>query len=543
MNAPLSVDLYVYASHEVALWESLWWRLRNRGVDVQFVVEPPGVNRARGTVPDATNGWHDDKYAADIQDLMDPSMFELCCAALERRGLPWLDASRAAADAVVTTAGDGWLQYYGNGLRIRTMYGVGAVTNSYGHGDINDRMDVVLVHGPFSVQAIGTRLPHAKIENVGFPKWAEARRSQMGRDDARRLLGIDVDGDPVIAWLPTWAQNSSLDAFAPALAELATDHRVITKPHHNNLRFEQSRLGALHDSITVVPDLDTLVPLVIASDVVIGDVRSGGVTEALLADRPVVGLVSNGTLDEQNLLTGIDEAVAICEHPSDLRDAVAASSNPSRAQARSTWSRWFFGEASGDDGERAADAIIRHVEEARSQNVGVVALADLDQALATLSEPGDHGTLRAELIEEAWLTWSSDPRLGRVLDDLHDHVEPARLRTCARMVRRSGVDVPCPLLQAAGDLSQAIGLRLAAAAMAASEFSDDEGAAVFLQIAESTAPEDIESCVIAILTHEPSLLPAFVERAGAATGNRSALTTVLGEIGADEAEIDLLLAS
>ena len=99
IRSPFTVDLYVYAAHEVAAWEPIWWRLRQRGVDAQFVVEPPGVNRARGSVPDPTNGWRDDKAGGRLDDLMNEDMYATVCASLQRRGLSWLDCARLDAFA------------------------------------------------------------------------------------------------------------------------------------------------------------------------------------------------------------------------------------------------------------------------------------------------------------------------------------------------------------------------------------------------------------------------------------------------------------
>ena len=350
------VDLYVYASHEVALWENIWRALRRRGVDVHYVVEPPGRNRARGTASDGDKNWHDDKEEGAVVELMDDAMFERTLAALAARGIPWIESSRVDADVAVTTAGSGWLMHY-QGKRVRTMYGVGAVTDSYGHGPINDGMDAVLAHGPFSRNAIASRNRHIDIFDVGFPKWASVFTQGFDRAAARAELGLDDDGRTVVAWLPTWAQNSSIDRFSSALAGLVEDHRIVAKPHHNNLRFEQARLDGIDRHIELLDGLESLVPLVIAADVVVGDVRSGGVTEALLADRPVVGLVPSGNLCDQRLLTGVEEAIVPCVRGDDLRGALAAAGDSSRRAARSRWARWFFGEVR-DDGASAAEAII-----------------------------------------------------------------------------------------------------------------------------------------------------------------------------------------
>jgi len=79
--------------------------------------------------------------------LMTDGVYSEVVSWLLERGLPFSSIGNYAADAVVTTQGTGWLWRY-QGLKLRTMYGVGAVTNSYGHGPVNAGMDAKMLEQP-----------------------------------------------------------------------------------------------------------------------------------------------------------------------------------------------------------------------------------------------------------------------------------------------------------------------------------------------------------------------------------------------------------
>ena len=541
IRSPFTVDLYVYAGHEVAVWEPIWWRLRQRGVDAQFVVEPPGVNRARGSVPDPTNGWRDDKAGGRLDDLMNEDMYTTVCASLQRRGLSWLDCARLDADAVLTTSGVGWFSAY-RGLRIRTMYGVGAVVDSYGHGAVNDGIDLVLAHGSFSAEAIRAGSPHTRVETVGFPKWADQRRSDRTKAEARAELGLATDGQPVVAWLPTWAHNSSLDRFSAAVADLAKDHLVVAKPHHNNLRFERERLASIDPSIVVLEELDTLVPLIVAADVVVSDVRSGGLTEGVLGDRPVVGLSSDGPVDDQGLLNGLGAVVALCDDPADLRTAIGRAAEPDRAEARRGWAEWWFGPSDGADDIRAADVIVARIDEARRSIDPGPTIADVDRWVADAAG-SDSPELRESIVRTAWPTWSQDPRIRSLLDQVAIEADIPVLESCSAFVRLTNDADRCPLQTRWSDETAAIDDRLAAAAVAAVAFADDAAAGTFIELAAAAPAADYDRCLVAILSYEPSLLPAFAAHAAASPENRDQLAVALRDIGAAKDDIELLLAA
>ena len=345
------LDLYLYASHEVAVWAPLVPPLRSADVDVRFVLEPPGRNVARGAAPDASRGWVNDHRR--LVHLLDPETEAVIRAELVALGEEPLTRRRPSASAL-TTQGSRWLRPYA-GARIRSMYGVAFVIDAYGHGAINEGFDLVLAHGPFSASQIRANVPAADVAVVGFPKWASFRRGEVSREEARRRLGLPPGGAPTVAWLPTWAHRSSL-ADAKTVAALAAELPVVMKPHHNTARFEQDRLGDLPADVTVLPSTASIVDLLAAANVVVGDVRSGGFTEGLLADRPVIGLARPGSTSA--LHPGAFESADVCDAADLPRLVRRAVSEDPHADGRRRWVPELFGTTTGDDADRAAGAVI-----------------------------------------------------------------------------------------------------------------------------------------------------------------------------------------
>ncbi len=525
----MAVDFYLYSSHEVAVWEPIWRALRKRGVDAQFVLEPPGVHRAMGSVPDPRNGWFDDKDG-DISPLVDDATFLLLTDLLLERDLPSIARSRLSADAVITTQGIGWLLHYHHSLRIKTEYGASAFIGAFGHGSVNTGLDAVLAHGSFSACALSAHLPKGQIHTVGYPKWAQAFREKTSRSDARTALGIATEL-PVVAWLPTWAQNSGIDRYSVALAALAEDHFIVAKPHHNTIRFEADRLAAIDERIVVRTDLHSLVPLLLAADVVVADGRSGVLAEPFLADRPAVGLLPGTDAQHNGVLAGFDRVVEWSQDPEDLARAVARALDTDRRAARAQWRRWLFADQQGRDDEVAAEAIIDLISTQPDRRPSFLPLQALDQLIddALDSAPGSI----ADTFAHAWDRWPGHPRLLSLLAETTHSLSPADLLACARRVRSIGLLASCPLVAAMHDERVDPVTRVTAAALAAVELEDEDASAHFQSLVD-LIPHDGFDAALFQLDQVPSALPVFVHAAATTTARCLALAESLSRLGAEE---------
>jgi tetratricopeptide (TPR) repeat protein len=357
----VQIDFYVYNVHEVVLWEPVWRALRARAVDAQFIVEPPGVCIAVGSRPDKTRGYRDIK-SQNIEQLMTPEAHARILATLAGLGCPYELQGRYGADAAVTTQHAGWLGRY-KGLKFRTMYGVGATQDSYGHGAVNIGMDAIFVHGVRSHQQIAAHVPSNRIVITGFPKYAAYLRGEFPTEEWRARFGCDP-AKKTLAYVPTWAHNSSLDRFPAAIAALAERYNVLFKPHHNNIHFEAERLDPLLNAAGVkrLPDVTSIVPYLACADLVLADVRSGSFTEAFLLDRPTVGLSPTGDRAADNLIEDAYLAAHVCADAGELAAMVdeALTADPHR-DGRRRLAGQLFTRFDGRDDIVTAEAMIAMV--------------------------------------------------------------------------------------------------------------------------------------------------------------------------------------
>lgn len=420
------LDFYVYSPHETVLWKPVWQALRERGVDAQFVVEPPGVCTASGSVPDPKQGYRDVK-TENLRPLMTPEAYAAITGLLRDLGCSFLDRSRRKeADAVVTTQGTGWLWRY-RGLKFRTMYGVGATRDSYGHGPVNQGMDAVFVHGELSRQASSAHVPADRIFACGFPKYSAYFRGEVSLSEWRERFRLDPR-KKTLAYLPTWAHNSSLGRYPEAIARLAGEYNVLCKPHHNNLHFERERLQPLLEApgVTVAAGVPTIVPFLACADVVLADVRSGAFTEAFLLDRPTVGLSPAGDREADNLIDAAYEAAAVCGDHTQLEALVqeAAEHDPYR-QGRRRLAARLFSSHEGQDDVVMAEAMIARIR-AVAPRTQLTAEALLEQG-EQLFNQGDMGGA-CRLFREALRL---DPESGTAWNNMGaallsaGHVDPA----------------------------------------------------------------------------------------------------------------------
>lgn len=345
-----AIDFYLYASHEIETWHPIIESLRQLGGDARYVLEPPSRHLARGTTSDPRRGWKDDKKGPTVR-LVTPEVHAHLAGVLESLDERPLRRRRRHATAV-TTQGQRWMRVYAGG-HVRTMYGVGFAVDSYGHGPVNADFDLVLAHGRFSADRISESAT-ARVELIGYPKWAAHRRGELDTSHARQRLGLGAVHDQIVAWLPTWAHNSSLDEYLDAVTRLAETHAVMIKPHHNSAHFEAARLDAARDAgVTVLPVTASLVDVISAADIVLVDPRSGSFTESILADRAIVALMTS-TTDRAQLHPGAAECAVFCEDPADLDRCLLGAFEPRFSEGRARWGPRLFEPFGGHDDDVAA---------------------------------------------------------------------------------------------------------------------------------------------------------------------------------------------
>jgi|GEM_PF-2889555 len=361
----MKVEFYLYNQHEIAPWAPIWRALTQRGVAAQFVIEPPGVNTAHGSRPDAAHGYHDTK-TEHLVALMTDEMYAQVLGHLARAGYAYAKAADHHADAVLTTQGHYWIRHY-QGLKLRTGYGVSPHRDAWGYGaTVNADLDAILTHGALPAALTRRHAPPERVLIGGYPKFDAYLRGEVDRAEWQAQFGLDPRR-PTVVYFSTWAHNSSLEVFAQTIAGLAADYNVLYKPHHNNLFFEAERLAVLRQAGGVVVGQElSSVPYYAVADLVLADVRSGSLTEAILTGRRVIGLSPAATPADDQLIPELAAVVEVCREAQALPALVAASleqAGPPAAQR--ALAPQLFSDFQGHAAAVTADIIIEQVERAQ----------------------------------------------------------------------------------------------------------------------------------------------------------------------------------
>ncbi|MGQ9688252.1 MAG: hypothetical protein ACUVXF_05625 [Desulfobaccales bacterium] len=358
------IDFYLYNIHEIIVWKNIWHALRRLGVEAHFILEPPGINTAYGSLPDKSRGYLDRKDR-NISPLMTPEVYDRIAAYFKKCGYPYKNLGHyKKASAVVTTQGVGWFWRY-RGLKLRTMYGVGAVTDSWGHGKVNQRLDAVFVHGEFSRQEISRVLEPARIFVAGYPKFVPFFRGEIKEAEWREKFGLRP-GRQTITYFSTWAHKGSIEKFSRTVKELAQTYNILYKPHHNTLAFEKERLDLLRGIPGIVVEENTIssLPFYAVADLVLADVCSGTFTEALLVNKPVIGLSVFDDFRKNNLLEEVYAAAPVCTAPEELLHLVPELlAKDSFAEGRRQLAAYLFTSFQGQDDEVCAAMMVKLLKE------------------------------------------------------------------------------------------------------------------------------------------------------------------------------------
>ena len=294
------IEFYHIDAFEIANFEAIWRQLLLMGVDARLVA----VDGERNT---AATGWFDFER------------FDAYCAA---RGIDYRRSTDPAATLGVTTQNAGILRDYSK--RIRLMYGASPFPPGWSmqpHSVLP--FDAVLVHGQFHADWFTRWLPRERLPIVGYPRYDDFFAGRIQRHEIRRRWGID-QSRPVLAFMPTWADNTAFDSFFPALLALRQRFEIVLRPHHCTLRMEPQRMALMRASgLALLDNAYDLSDIYAGADVVVADVRSGSMFEACMCQLPTVGMVPDradlsGWIADMN----VGEVIRLCDDPAELERAV-----------------------------------------------------------------------------------------------------------------------------------------------------------------------------------------------------------------------------
>lgn len=337
----MRIEFYHIDAFELPVYEPIWRALRAAGVDAHLVAVPGKENAAAG-------------------DWFNFDTFTKYC---DERHLPYATTIDPQADVAITTQNSDILRDY-HGLKVRVMYGPILYPNAWGlQPHTAKTFDAVLTHSQLYSNYFSRWASPSQLPVIGYPRYDDYFSGKLKRDEIRKRFGI-TSTKPVVVFMPTWENNTGFDLFFPALLQLTSSYHILLRPHHCTLRMEPARMQKLYASgLTILDNALELAEICKAADVIIADVRSGGLFETVMCDIPAVGMVIDpaelsGWLQHYR----IGSMVSLCEQPSRLAHAIEeALTSEAKAIARAQWAEQYVAYRDGTAAMQAARAIIKLV--------------------------------------------------------------------------------------------------------------------------------------------------------------------------------------
>lgn len=340
------IDFYHIDAFEVANYEPIWRKLREMGVAANLVA-------VRGNENAAEAEWFD---------------FERFHTYCTERNMPYSTQVTPHATLGVTTQNANILRDYQ--YKVRLMYGPVVYPAAWALQPHSVQLfDAVLTHGKSYADRFSNWLPREQLPIIGYPRYDDLFAGKINRNQVRERWGIH-NNLPVLVFLPTWENNTAFDQFFPALLQLADKYQIVLRPHHCTLRMEQNRMDLMRASgFLILDNAFDLSEVYIAADVILADVRSGGLFEACLCDVPTVGMVMDpaeisGWLAQNH----VEKMVTLCSDPNQLENAIQDTlTSKTQTYHRNLWAEQHVACRNGNSAQSAAEALIS-LERLRKQS-------------------------------------------------------------------------------------------------------------------------------------------------------------------------------
>lgn len=340
-----AIDFYLIDTMEIENYMPIIEALRRRQVDVTLIAEPPQNN--------PVGSWFDYQNALNY---------------LHRHGISYSEKPNHDHIAITTQRADILSNY--RSLKFRIMYGNSLFKESF----CNTRtasvgFDGILVHGQYSYDMTKSWHPQLPVGIMGFPKYDRWLGGKLNLSEIKHRLGVP-ENRPIALYLPTWAEKSSIEKFAEAVGQLSSQYHLLIKPHHCTARLEPSRMEQLQKlSATTVSGNYPIDELYAIADLIIADMASGTLSEALLTDATIVTLDPSRIPLDQFTDVPISDIVSVCDTPQLLWSAVQTSishHHPYYLPKREFWRERLFSFRDGYAAERAADVLCSFIRKTNS---------------------------------------------------------------------------------------------------------------------------------------------------------------------------------
>lgn len=258
------VEFYLIDSFEIYHFLPLYEDFINADINAKFIAEPNFIH--------SCGDWFDyDKTIAILQEF----------------GVDYRTLANENAKFVISTQESRNLSKYKN-KKVRLSYSAGlAIT----HPSINSHYfygyDYLFVHGNYEKDIISSYVNKDKIYTIGYPRYKNLIKNPPQKKDIKAKYNIYTD-KPLLVYLPTWDENSSICKFGDKIKSLNDEFFVITKPHHCTLRLKSSKkdLEKCYEiSSLVLVQNQSLEEIAILSDYALIDAKSASCTEILYLNK------------------------------------------------------------------------------------------------------------------------------------------------------------------------------------------------------------------------------------------------------------------
>lgn len=298
------VEFYLIDSFEISHFLPIYNALKEKGIKVQFIAEPPVINSA--------DLWFDYQEAINI---------------LHRNNIDYCTLRNPNAKVAFTTQFARNLKYY-NGIKCQMSYGAVVMKEKAFQlkKEVAMQFDYIFTNGELYKNILTQWLLPSQVVDMSYPRYLEDFEKKTDKDEILSELKIKTD-KPIIVYYPTWDEYSSIQLYEKTLNQLRKDFYLISKPHHCVWRSKDKMESLLRCSDLVLDGKFDLYKTAIIADCAICDARSGVVTEVAFLNRDIHMVLIYYNLENKEFHIDIDNFAYGIKRPSELIATVKSVTN------------------------------------------------------------------------------------------------------------------------------------------------------------------------------------------------------------------------
>ena len=269
-----TVEFYLVDAFEIYHFIPLYKAFNSMGIYAKFIAEPSTYN--------VSGAWFDFDDAIEI---------------LKKNRLNYSkNINLNATMAFTTQRASELLKYSETTRKVRMCYGCSLLRKMFSEGE---KFDYFLTPGRMMADCYINTKTKAQINIIGYPKYQYYDESEylVGRKQIEQeILAKNIKKLPVLLYLPTWGENSSIQEYAEELNLLRDDFFVVAKAHHCTWRLESeyNNLTKLRQCVDFLCEGNAdFYHLVKIADFAICDATSNSSTEVPLINSQIGMIIIN----------------------------------------------------------------------------------------------------------------------------------------------------------------------------------------------------------------------------------------------------------